>query len=106
MALMEKYANNLECLVDERTKQLSEEKRKAGSFLCLSGFRFNKSGFMFSFLVSESLLYELIPASVAVELKEGLQVPAQSFEMVSVYFSDVVSFTAIAAESTPIQARL
>jgi len=30
IGLMEKYANSLEILVDERTKQLSEEKRKTG----------------------------------------------------------------------------
>ncbi|ODN00534.1 Atrial natriuretic peptide receptor 1 [Orchesella cincta] len=80
IGLMEKYANNLEILVDERTKQLSEEKRK-----------------------TDSLLYELIPASVAEELKEGLRVPAQNYDCVSIYFSDIVGFTSMSAQSTPLQ---
>lgn len=33
IAMMEKYANNLEALVDERTDQLQQEKRKTGKKL-------------------------------------------------------------------------
>lgn len=33
IAMMEKYANNLEALVDERTDQLQEEKKKTGKNL-------------------------------------------------------------------------
>ena len=32
LAMMEKYADNLEALVDERTDQLIEEKKKTGEF--------------------------------------------------------------------------
>lgn len=32
IAMMEKYANNLEALVDERTDQLVEEKKKTGMY--------------------------------------------------------------------------
>lgn len=32
IAMMEKYANNLEVLVDERTDQLVEEKKKTGNY--------------------------------------------------------------------------
>ena len=33
LAMMEKYANNLEALVDERTDQLNEEKKKTDALL-------------------------------------------------------------------------
>ena len=34
MHMMERYANNLEELVEDRTKQLAEEKKKTEELLC------------------------------------------------------------------------
>lgn len=80
MAMMEKYANNLEQLVDERTDQLQEEKKK-----------------------TEALLLEMLPRPVAEQLKKGTKVDPENYDMVTIYFSDIVGFTAMSAESTPLQ---
>ena len=41
--------------------------------------------------------------SVAESLKQGRPVEAETFECVTIYFSDVVDFTVLSASSTPMQ---
>ncbi|XP_013384336.1 guanylate cyclase 32E [Lingula anatina] len=80
IAMMEKYSNHLEDLVDDRTMQLSEEKKK-----------------------TELLLLRMLPRSVADQLKRGERVSPETYSSVTIYFSDIVGFTVLSAESSPMQ---
>ena len=50
----------------------------------------------------EVLLLELLPKSIADCLKRGEKILPETFESVTIFFSDVVSFTRISAAGTPI----
>ncbi|SPP75897.1 uncharacterized protein LOC117592705 [Drosophila guanche] len=75
-ATIQHYALNL----SQKAKELKREKRK-----------------------SDSLLFQMLPPSVAMQLKQTQQVPAELYEAVTIYFSDIVGFTEIAAECTPLE---
>ncbi|CAH1258053.1 NPR1 [Branchiostoma lanceolatum] len=78
IAKLEKYTKNLESVVAERTSQLEDEKRK-----------------------TELLLQRMLPTSVADTLKQGKPVTAEHYDMATIFFSDIVGFTEMAAGSSP-----
>eukprot|EP01135_Chromosphaera_perkinsii_P011916 Nk52_evm33s2531 gene=Nk52_evmTU33s2531 len=80
MKRMEKYASNLESTVKVRTEKLEFERKK-----------------------SDRLLYSLIPRPVAEQLKQGQQYLAQTYDSVTIYFSDIVRFTELCSECQPLE---
>ncbi|XP_030751286.1 uncharacterized protein LOC115878819 [Sitophilus oryzae] len=76
VATIQVYAGNL----SKKAKELKREKKK-----------------------SDLLLFQMLPPSVATQLKQTRQVPAEYYASVTVYFSDIVGFTEIAAKSTPLE---
>ncbi|ELW71908.1 Olfactory guanylyl cyclase GC-D [Tupaia chinensis] len=80
LRMLEKYSQNLEDLVQERTEELELERQK-----------------------TEMLLSQMLPLSVAEALKMGTTVEPEYFDQVTIYFSDIVGFTTISALSEPIE---
>ncbi|XP_073468963.1 retinal guanylyl cyclase 2-like isoform X1 [Aquarana catesbeiana] len=80
LRMLEQYSSNLEDLIRERTEELEVEKQK-----------------------TEKLLSQMLPPSVAEALKTGGTVEPEYFDLVTIYFSDIVGFTTISALSEPIE---
>ena len=76
---LEAHSTRLEVIVAEKTVELQEEKN-----------------------IAEYLLSELLPTSIVKSLKQGKKVEPETFDSVTILFSDIVSFTSISAAGTPI----
>ncbi len=77
---LEVYTTQLEDIVQERATDIVEEKNKV-----------------------VHILSELLPPTVAADLALGKKVKPETFESVSVFFSDIVGFTHISAQSDAMQ---
>ena len=73
---IQRYANTL----SEQTKELNKERKRA-----------------------EFLLYQMLPEAVALQLKQNRNVSAESYEDVTIFFSDIVGFTTISASCSPLE---
>ncbi|KAL5015712.1 hypothetical protein ScPMuIL_005301 [Solemya velum] len=77
---MESYTSNLEGLVAKRTHELDAEKKR-----------------------TNELLYKMLPGLIANKMINGDVIYPDNFELVTIFFSDIVQFTRLASASTPVQ---
>ncbi|GMT06606.1 hypothetical protein PENTCL1PPCAC_28780, partial [Pristionchus entomophagus] len=80
MKMMEEYTTNLEALVRDRTAMLEEAQKQA-----------------------DRLLNNMLPRTIAEDLKIGKPVLPQLYACATVLFSDIRGFTRISSTSTPLQ---
>ncbi|XP_039210960.1 uncharacterized protein LOC120313282 isoform X1 [Crotalus tigris] len=77
---MTEWIQNYARILKERTEDLKQERH-----------------------VVEDLLHQMLPKSVAKQLRKHKHVEAENYDQVTIFFSDIVGFTTIAASCTPLQ---
>ncbi|CAJ0958041.1 unnamed protein product, partial [Mesorhabditis belari] len=80
IAMVDEYSNHLEEIVEQRTEEIQSLQKR-----------------------TEHLLYQLLPRTVADQLREGRPVPPQLHQAVSLLAVDVCDFTTLCENSTPLQ---
>lgn len=96
--MMERYAGTLESQIGERTKQLVEEKKKSDLLLYRMLPRYPIVS-----TIDQLFSYHIWLRTVADKLKMGQRIDPESYECATVFFSDIVSFTALSNRSNPLQ---
>jgi guanylate cyclase len=98
--MMEKYAGSLEQEVADRTKALLEEQKKSDILLYRMLPRYNNR-LQFNFRTNKLHIHCF--SQVADKLKSGQAIAPELFEQVTIMFSDIVGFTKLASQSSPLQ---
>lgn len=80
LKMMEKYAQNFEQTIADRTRQIAEESKK-----------------------SDLLLYRMLPKTIADRLKSGQTIDPEVYESTTILVADIDKFESLAVRSSALQ---